>query len=83
MCQWQTYTHPLALALRRVRITPGGREVRSEGEDALTLVLVDSEAIGRAPALVVLLGRAQGTQLGVPVGLERVGDESIRGSTCM
>ncbi len=45
----------------------------------MTLVLVDRKAIRRALALVLLVRCAQGPQLGVPVGLERVGDESIGG----
>jgi len=71
---------PLALALRDVRVTPDGREVRCEREDALALVCVDGEPLERALTLILLSGRAQGAQLAIPIGLERVGNEAIRGS---
>lgn len=70
--------HAFALALRRIRVPPDDREVGGQGEDALTLVVVHGEPIGIALALVILLGHPQGTQFRVPVGLERIGDESIR-----
>jgi hypothetical protein len=69
--------HAFALALRRFRVPPDGREVGDHGEDALTLVVVHGEPIGSALALVIFLGHTQGTQFRVPVSLERVGDEPI------
>jgi hypothetical protein len=44
----------------------------------LPLLLVDNEAIGGAPALVILLGFSEGAQLYVPVGLQRIGDQTMR-----
>ena len=52
--------HPLALAVRGLRVAPDGREVGGEGENALAFVLVDGEAIGRPLALVVLLRLGHG-----------------------
>jgi hypothetical protein len=40
----------------------------------LALFVIDGESVGRALALVFLMGCGEGTQPGVPVGLERVGD---------
>ena len=71
--------HALAFALRGVRVPPDGGEVGGQGKDALALLVVDGERIGRTLLLIFLLGRVQGAEFGVPVGLQRIGDESIGG----
>ena len=75
----QEAEHAFALSLRGLWVSPDGREVGGQGEDALAFVVVDREPIGFALALILLLGIAQGAQLGIPVRFEGVGDESIRG----
>jgi hypothetical protein len=75
--------HPLALARWSTGVAPDGGEIGGEREDALALRVVEGEPIGRALAVILLLGGRQGTEPRVPVGLQRVGDESVGGSTCM
>jgi hypothetical protein len=69
--------HPLALAVRGLRVAPDGRDIGGERENARAFVLVDGEAIARALALVLLLRLGQRAQSRVPVGFQRVGDEAV------
>jgi hypothetical protein len=69
--------HPLALAVRGLRVAPDGRDIGGEREDARAFVLVDDETIAGALALVLLLRLGQRPQPRVPVGFEGVGDEAV------
>jgi hypothetical protein len=67
--------HPLALAVRRRRVVPQGREVPRELEDALALLVIEPRLVGMVAALVFLSRALERPELLVPARLERVGDE--------
>ena len=69
--------HALALTLGRLRIAPDGGEVVGQGEDAASLFVTDGQPVGGALPLVVLSSFVEGAQSCVPVGFQRVSDESI------
>src|SRR5665648_237469 len=71
--------HALALALGDLRVGPEAREVAGQGEDLLLLPLVEQAAVGLAATFVLLLGRGQGAQLGVPVRLQGAGHQAVVG----
>ncbi len=68
---------PLAFAVRREGIAPHGGEIRAKGEDTLTGWLVDREPVGRAAPLIVIVGIGERARPAIPVGLQRVGHETI------
>src|SRR6266566_9473503 len=73
----QESEHALALTLWRVGIAPHGGKICSERENALTFLLVDNKPVGDAPTLIVFLSIRESAQLEIPVGLQRVGHETI------
>src|SRR5262249_9380319 len=64
-------------ALGRVRVAPDGGEVDGQREDTCAVLGVGGDAIGGALTLVLGLRLGEGTQLAVPVGFQRLGDEAI------
>lgn len=71
--------HSLSLALRCVGALPDCGKIGGEIHDPLALLVIDREPFGGALSCDVLSCRGEGTQLGVPVGLERIGDEPVLG----
>ena len=67
----------LALDRRGARIVPDAAEVFCEGEDAPARLLAEQPLIGGTLALVFALQRIQMPEPVVPVGFQRVGDETI------
>jgi hypothetical protein len=71
--------HALALTLRGSGVTPEAREVHDQCHYLLTLLHVQRAAFGAMVAFVVILGRGEHTQLGVPFRFERIGDQAVVG----
>ncbi len=71
--------HALPFPIRCVRIMPEPREVRREREDPRTSVGIDGHAIRLPLSFIDRLCLGDLLQGAVPVGLQFVGDESIRG----
>jgi hypothetical protein len=57
----------------------GSRQTAGKCEDALSGFVIDRESVGGALPVVLFSSFTEGAQLGVPVGFEGVGDESVRG----
>lgn len=71
--------HALALERRRALVVPDAREISGEGKDTRACLFTEQSLIGLALPLVLLLKRIKRAKARVPVGLERIGHETIIG----
>ena len=71
--------HPFAFAIGRGRITPQLREAAGQRENRRTLLIIDSLPILFPLTFTKFLRFSQHLQLGIPIGLERIGYEPIVG----
>src|SRR5204863_3153282 len=69
--------HALALAVRRVGITPQSREVRGQSKNPFALLRAGCDCIALTLAFVILLGFGHGAQLVVPIGLQRSSNQTV------
>jgi len=69
--------HPFSFAVGRGRITPQLREAAGERKDRCSLLIADHLPILFPLTFTKLLRFNQHLQLGVPIGLERIGYEPI------
>src|SRR5215510_4713699 len=70
---------PFALSIRRIRVSPELWKMSSQGKNRLTLLIIDYLAVLLTLMIIFLLSRRQQPQFFIPVGFQRISNQSVIG----